>query len=145
MNQAWIWDPVLSSLCSWPSCVFPALVAQLCLTLCDPMDCIPPDSSVHGIPQARTLEWVAIPFSRGSSRPRDSIRVSCIVKRFFIIWANREAPCPYPDKTKIFLRFFINICFTLDIYPSRNIFILDIVSIILWFKCVPLLDSLNVS
>ena len=46
------------------------LVAQLCLTLCDPMDCILPGSSVHGILQARILEWVAIPFSRGSFRPR---------------------------------------------------------------------------
>ena len=42
---------------------------QLCLTLCDPMDCSPPGSSVHGILQSRILEWVAIPFSRGSSRP----------------------------------------------------------------------------
>ena len=41
------------------------LVAQLCPTLCDPLDCSPPDSSVHGILQARILEWVAIPFSRG--------------------------------------------------------------------------------
>ena len=47
------------------------LVAQSCLTLCDPMDCIPPGSSVHGILQARILEWVAIPFSRASSQPRD--------------------------------------------------------------------------
>ena len=47
------------------------LVAQLCLTLCDPMDCSPPGSSVHGILQARILEWVAISFSRGSSQPRD--------------------------------------------------------------------------
>ena len=43
------------------------LVTKLCLTLCDPMDCSPPGSSVHGILQARILEWVAIPFSRGSS------------------------------------------------------------------------------
>ena len=48
-----------------------ALVAQSCLTLCDPMDGSPPGSSVHGILQARILEWVAIPFSRGSSWPRD--------------------------------------------------------------------------
>ena len=47
------------------------LVAQLCLTLCDLMDYSPPRSSVHGILQARILEWVAIPFSRGSSQPRD--------------------------------------------------------------------------
>ena len=44
-------------------------VTQSCLTLCGPMDCSSPDSSVHGIFQARTLEWVAISFSRGSSRP----------------------------------------------------------------------------
>ena len=43
------------------------LVAQLCLTLCNPMDCSPPGSSVHGILQVRIVEWVAIPFSRGSS------------------------------------------------------------------------------
>ena len=42
------------------------LVAKLCLTLCNPMDCSPPGSSVHGISQARILEWVSIPFSRGS-------------------------------------------------------------------------------
>ena len=46
------------------------LVAQLCLTLCGPMDCSLPGSSVHGILQARILEWVAIPFSRASSWPR---------------------------------------------------------------------------
>ena len=59
------------------------LVAQLCLTLCDPMDCSPPGSSVHGILQARILEWVAIPFSRGSSQPRDWTQVSCTASRFF--------------------------------------------------------------
>ena len=46
-------------------------VAQSCLTLCDPMDCSPPGSSVHGMLQARILEWVAMPSSRGSSQPRD--------------------------------------------------------------------------
>ena len=54
--------------------------------LCDRMGCIPPGSSVHGILQARTLEWVAMPSSRGSSRPRDQTRVSCtscIAGRFF--------------------------------------------------------------
>ena len=45
--------------------------AQLCPTLCDPMNCSPPDSSVHGILQARILEWIATLFSRGSSQPRD--------------------------------------------------------------------------
>ena len=50
---------------------------HLCLTLCHPMDCSPPGSSVHGILQARILEWVAISFSRGSSQPRDGTCVSC--------------------------------------------------------------------
>ena len=52
------------------------LVTQLCLTLCDPMDCSPAGSSAYGILQARILEWVAIPFSRGSSPPRDRTQVS---------------------------------------------------------------------
>ena len=51
--------------------IYKSEVAQLCLTLCNPMDCSPPGSSVHGILQARVLEWAAISFSRGSSRPRD--------------------------------------------------------------------------
>ena len=59
------------------------LVTQLCLTSCDPMDGNPPGSSVHGILQVRILEWVAIPFSRGSSQPRDRIQVSRIAGRFF--------------------------------------------------------------
>ena len=58
-------------------------VTQLCLTLCNPVDCSLPGSSIHGILQARILEWVAISFSRGSSRPRDRTRVSHIVGRRF--------------------------------------------------------------
>ena len=54
------------------------LVAQSCLTLCDPMDCSPPGSSVHGILQARILEWVTMPSSGGSSRPRDQTQVSAL-------------------------------------------------------------------
>ena len=57
----------------------------VCLTLCGPMDCSLPGSSVHGILQARVLEWVAKPFSKGSPRPRDQIRVSCIADRFFTV------------------------------------------------------------
>ena len=72
-------------------CVCAYLVAQSCPTLCDPMDCSPPGSSVHGILQARILEWVAISFSRGSSLPRDQTRVSCIAGRFFTNGATREA------------------------------------------------------
>ena len=60
-------------------------VAQLCPTLCSPMDCSPPGSSVHEILQARVLTWEAISFSRASSQPRDQTRVSPIVGRFFAI------------------------------------------------------------
>ena len=67
------------------SLVVLCLVAQLCLILCNPMDCGPPDSSVHGILQARILEKVAIPSSRGSSPPRDVTHVSCVAGRFFTI------------------------------------------------------------
>ena len=55
------------------------------------MDCSLAGSSLHGILQARVLEWVAISFSRGSSRPRDGTRVSCIPGRHFNLWATREA------------------------------------------------------
>ena len=58
-------------------------VAQSCLILCDPMDCSLPGSSVHGIFQAKVLEWVAISFSRRSSQPRDRTQVSRIVGRGF--------------------------------------------------------------
>ena len=60
-------------------------VAQLYLAVSHPMDCSPPDSSIHGVLQVRTLEWVAIFFYRGSSRPRDQTQVSCIAGRFFTI------------------------------------------------------------
>ena len=59
--------------------------------LCDPVDCSLPGSSLHGILQARVLEWVAIAFSRGSSQPRDRTRVSCIAGKRFKLWATREA------------------------------------------------------
>ena len=55
------------------------------------MDCSPPGSSVHGILQARILEWVAISFSRGSSQPGDWTQISCIAGRCFNLWATREA------------------------------------------------------
>ena len=59
------------------------LLAQPCPTLCDPMGCSPPGSSVHGILQARMLEWVAMSSSRGSSQPRVRACISCIAGRFF--------------------------------------------------------------
>ena len=69
------------------------LVTQYCLTLCDPMDCSLLGSSVHGTPQARILEWVSIPFSKGSFQPRDWIQVSCIAGRFFTAEPPRKPIC----------------------------------------------------
>ena len=73
------------------SCAVLSLVIQSCPTLCDPMNCSLLGSSVCGILQARILEWVSVPFSRGSSQPRDRTQVSCIAGRFFTSWATREA------------------------------------------------------
>ena len=81
--------------------------AQSCPTLCDPMDYSPPGSSVHGILQAKTLEWVAIAFSRGSSQPRYWTQVPWIAGQFFTIWAIREAQeywSGYPISSPVDLR-----------------------------------------
>ena len=67
------------------------LVAQSCLILCNPIDCSSPDSSVHGIFQARGPEGIASRSSRESSRPRFQTQVSYVAGRFFTIWATREA------------------------------------------------------
>ena len=67
------------------------LVTNSCLTLCNPMNCSPPGSSVYGISQVRILEWVAISFSRGSSWPRDWTHMSCIGRWILYHWAMREA------------------------------------------------------
>ena len=77
------------------------LVAKSCPTLCDSMDCSPPGSSLHGILQARILEWVAIPFSRGSSWPRDWTRVSCIGTQILYHWAIWEAPTELSEISKL--------------------------------------------
>ena len=68
------------------------IVTELCPTLCSPMDCNLPDSSVHEILQARILKWVALPFSRRSFQPRDGTQVSHNADRFFFfsIWATRD-------------------------------------------------------
>ena len=68
-------------------CILKVKVAKSCPTLCDPTD-----YTVHGILQARILEWVAFPFSRGSSQPRDQTQVSHIAGGFLTSWATREAP-----------------------------------------------------
>ena len=96
----WIIDPMKEKV----------LVAQSYPTLCDPMDCSLPDAYVHGILQARILEWVAISFSRGTSKPRDWTRVSCITGRFFMVWATWEACW---KKVKVLVT---QLCPTLDIH-----------------------------
>ena len=75
------------------------LVSKLYPTLCDPMDCSLPESSVHGISQARILEWVVIPFSRGFSQPGDWTSIS---------WLADSSPCelPYLLKYPLILYFF---------------------------------------
>ena len=65
---------------------------RFCLTLCDPMDGSLPGCSVHGILQARMLEWVAIPFSRASSQPRDWTQVSHIADSYHL---NHQGNCPH--------------------------------------------------
>ena len=72
--------------------------------LCNPMDCSLPGSTVHGILQARILEWVAVSFSRGSFQSRNWTWVSCIASRFFTSWATREASIFW-----IFFFFFLRI------------------------------------
>ena len=69
---------------------------QSCLILCDPVDCSPPGSSVHGIFQARMLEWVAMPSSRGSSRPRDRTHVS-----YVLLWQVGSLPLMPPGKPSL--------------------------------------------
>ena len=108
-------------------------VAQLCLTPCDPMGCRLPGSSVHRILQARILEWVAVPFSRGSSWPRSQTGISSIVDGFFTIWATREAG----DKNDTLYGFILFICFHLIILKNSEeqcITVLLINSLSLSFK-----------
>ena len=80
----WIIQCAVTTLAT--TCVY----AQLCPILCDPMDCSLPDSSLHGILQARILEWVAMPFSRGSRQPRDQTQVSRSAGTLFTVRATRD-------------------------------------------------------
>ena len=84
----WVNDVSLVGSKSRYECV---LVAQSCLTLCNPMDSRASSSPVHGISQIRILEWIAMPFSRRSFWPRNQTLVFCIAGIFFTIWATREA------------------------------------------------------
>ena len=67
-------------------------IAQMCLTLCNPMN-----YTVHGILQARILEWVAVPFSRGSSQPWDQIQSPSFAGRFFTSWATKDVVTQFLD------------------------------------------------
>ena len=106
---------------------------QLCLTLCDPMDCSLPGSSICGILQARILQWVAISFSRGSSQPRDWSRVSRIAGRRFTLWATRGSPkiyiippvnttytCYWSRNTEKFLQYLMIPCKSREIAPHHT-------------------------
>ena len=94
VSKCWVfqicWHTECSTLTALSFLYVKVLVTQLCLTLCNHMDCSPSGSSVHRILQERILEWVAIPFSRGSSQPRDRTWFSCIIGRFFTVWVTRE-------------------------------------------------------
>ena len=98
--------------------------AQSCPTLCDPMDCSLPASSVHGILQARMLEWVAISSSRGSSPPRDRTYISCISctgRWILYYWATWEACLPYCPLVKSMLNFYVQLQshFLYDFFPGN--------------------------
>ena len=82
-------------------------IVQLCLTLCDPMDCSLPGFSIHGIFQARVLEWVAISFSRVSSQPRDQIQVSHIVSKTLYCLSHQGSTWKLRNKGKTYILFFM--------------------------------------
>ena len=96
-SATWSQDAFLNGISNnKPSVPCPCMHAQSCLTLCDPMDYSLPVSSVHGILQARILEWAAISSSRGSSQPTDGTQVSCIAGGFFTTVPLWKSPvlCP---------------------------------------------------
>ena len=105
--------------CSWHSLVIKSEseVAPSCLTLCDPVDCSPPGSSIHGILQTRTLEWVASSFSRGSSQPRDRTWVSCIAGKCF----NHQGSSTGHQKGPSFSPHHLTICHTTNTSKAEQI------------------------
>ena len=92
------------------SCIHAELL-QPCLTLCHPMDCSLPDSSVHGISRQEYWSWYASPFSRGSFQPRDQTQVSRIAGRLFTVWATWEV-----TSVNYFQK--LNVNFILEMLPS---------------------------
>ena len=77
------------------------LVAQSCPNLCDPMDCSPPGSSVHGVLLARILEWVAMPSSRGSSDPGIEPVSPALAGGFFTTEPPGKPPCPTMQRSEV--------------------------------------------
>ena len=120
-----------------------AMLFHSCTTLCDPMECSPQGFFVHGILLAGVLEWVAMPFSRGTSQPRDWTQVSCIAGRFFTIWATREAPITYIcqqilfSTLKIYIKYaYFSIFSTLRSNPGHHLFHLEYCNWpLIWFLC----------
>ena len=108
--------------CSFFSSSFPELCAQSRLTLCNPIDCSLPASSVPEISQTRILEWVAMSFSRGSSWPRDGTHVSCIGRWILYRWATREAQ-------------FFSIAFIISIWPPVSFIICFFLICLSPWKC----------
>ena len=103
------------------------LVIQWCPTLHDRMVCTPPGSSVHGISQARILEWVSISFSSGSSWPGNWTGVSCIAGGFFTSWATREAQTVWVKECSLRPQVFVEcvcvyvcVCFPRQSLHPRN-------------------------
>ena len=105
-------------------------VTQSCPSLCDPMD-----YTIGGILQARILEWVAFPFSRGSSWPRNRTGVSCIAGRFFANWAIREAPIHFTEhqKRKFLWILFMNNC---SCWLGHSLF-----TVKTWFNVHPIISK----
>ena len=100
----WVKFPKHPSSHSPSKCVCAELL-QSCPTLCNSMDCSPPGCSVHGILQARILEWVAMPSSRGPSQPRDRIylsHVSCMGRQILCHWHHLGSP-PLPYAYSVYL------------------------------------------
>ena len=105
------------------------LVVQLCPTVCDPIDCSLPGSSVHGILQARILEWIAIPFSKASSHLRDWTWVSYIAGRFFtieLLWKPSLNPVLHKN---IFWNMWLNV--TLQ---CNDLYLILMYLILIWYQ-----------
>ena len=98
-------------------------VAQWCPTLCDPVDCSLPGSSVHGI--LHSLEWIAIPFSRGSSQTRDQTWVSCIADRFFMTREAQPSPIEFNNSMTAKLR---------SSFQQINRSLLNLWGLVSWFQ-----------